>query len=132
MRLISPAHDGEANCVTISHSGGLVATGGTDDMVKLWAMDSGELLAEGSAHSGHVLSLSFSPDDRQLVSVGEDGNVRFTSDAARSATCAGFACVPSLCLLQNEQRTSAPSAKEFPDDLKRIIILLSSRPKKQK
>ena len=30
-------------------------------------MDSGELLSEGSAHSGHVRSLAFSPDDRQLV-----------------------------------------------------------------
>jgi WD40 repeat protein len=74
VRLISPAHDGEALCVCISHSGALIASGGTDDMVKLWDMASGELLAEGSAHSGHVHSLSFSPDDRQLVSVGEDGN----------------------------------------------------------
>ena len=74
VRMISPAHNGEAICVVTSNSGELVATGGTDDMVKLWDMASGELLAEGQAHSGHVKALCFSPDDRQLVSVGMDGN----------------------------------------------------------
>ena len=74
IRMISPAHSGEALCVVTSNSGELVATGGTDDMVKLWDMASGELLAEGQAHSGHVKALCFSPDDRQLVSVGMDGN----------------------------------------------------------
>lgn len=74
VRMISPAHDGEACSVAISHSGQLVATGGTDDMVMLWDMSSGTLLAEGSGHSGSVVGLTFSPDDRQLISVGEDGN----------------------------------------------------------
>ena len=74
VRLISPAHDGEAMCVAVSNNGQLVATGGTDDMVMLWDMAGGSLLAEGSGHSGVVQSLAFSPDDKQLVSVGEDGN----------------------------------------------------------
>lgn len=74
MRLISPAHDGEATCIVISHNGKLFATGGTDDMVKLWDMATGRLLADGVAHSSHVLDVQFSPDDRQLVSVGADGN----------------------------------------------------------
>ena len=41
VRLISPAHDGEALCIVISHNGKLFATGGTDDMVKLWNMATG-------------------------------------------------------------------------------------------
>jgi WD40 repeat protein len=74
VRLISPAHDGEAFCIAVSNNGKVLASGGTDDVVKLWDVATGELLAEGVGHSGTVSGLKFSPDDRQLVSVGEDSN----------------------------------------------------------
>ena len=57
----------------VSHNGKLMATGGTDNMVKLWLMGSGELIMDGVGHSGEVRDLKFSPDDRQVVSVGLDG-----------------------------------------------------------
>lgn len=74
VRMISPAHDGEALCIAVSSNGKVAASGGTDDMVKLWDVATGQLLAEGVGHSGHIYGLKFSPDDRQLVSVGADGN----------------------------------------------------------
>jgi WD40 repeat protein len=72
---ISPAHAGEATCLSISHDGTLFATGGTDERIKLWDFATGQCLADGIGHSGCVTSLAFSPDDRQLVSTGLDGGV---------------------------------------------------------
>jgi WD40 repeat protein len=51
------------------------ATGGTDARVKLWDFETGALIINGLGHSASVASLHFSPDDRQLVSVGADGCV---------------------------------------------------------
>lgn len=65
----------EAFCMAVSHHGRIIATGGTDSMVKLWSKGTGQLLMDGVGHSGTVRSLQFSPDDRQLVSVGDDGNI---------------------------------------------------------
>ena len=61
--------------MAVSHHGRIIATGGTDSMVKLWSKGTGQLLMDGVGHSGTVRSLQFSPDDRQLVSVGDDGNI---------------------------------------------------------
>jgi len=63
----------EATCIAVSHNGKLLATGGTDCSMKLWGVGSGELIMDGVGHSGTVRDLKFSPDDRQLVSVGMDG-----------------------------------------------------------
>eukprot|EP00753_Platysulcus_tardus_P020616 PLAT8282.1.p1 GENE.PLAT8282.1~~PLAT8282.1.p1 ORF type:complete len:625 (-),score=294.66 PLAT8282.1:68-1903(-) len=75
IKLISPAHRDEATCIALSRNGRLLATGGTDQVIKLWDYDSGELIQSSGAHSGLVHALYFSPDDRQLVSVSEDGTV---------------------------------------------------------
>ena len=61
--------------VAVSNNGDFFATGGTDQAVMLWDYASGACLATGVGHSGCVHQLKFSPDDRQLVSVGNDGCV---------------------------------------------------------
>lgn len=75
VNLIQKAHDEEATCIAVAHNLEVFATGGNDQLVKLWDFDSGELLMDGVGHSGAVRSLAFSPDDRQLVSTGDDGSI---------------------------------------------------------
>ncbi|KAF4695523.1 DNA-directed DNA polymerase delta [Perkinsus olseni] len=53
--------------------GGLLASGGTGNIVKLWDMGSGRLVcshSEEPRHSACIKDLSFSPDGKQLISVG--------------------------------------------------------------
>lgn len=75
VHVIQKAHDEEATCIAVAHALAVFATAGGDRLVKLWDYTSGQLIMDGIGHSGSVRSLAFSPDDRQLVSVGEDGSV---------------------------------------------------------
>ncbi|OQS03482.1 cleavage induced hypothetical protein [Thraustotheca clavata] len=75
INIISKAHIDEATCIAVAHTMPLFATGGTDQIVKLWNFDTGALIVDGVGHSGSVCSLAFSPDDRQLVSVGDEGGI---------------------------------------------------------
>ena len=59
----------------INAEGTLLATGGTDQLVKLWDYARGTCLADGVGHSNTIVSLAFSPDGKQLISVGQDGNI---------------------------------------------------------
>ena len=34
-----------------------------------------KLLSTGIGHSGTIAKIKFSPDDKQVISVGEDGNI---------------------------------------------------------
>lgn len=64
----------EAATVAVSHSGSVVATGGTKKILKLFSTQPGhKLLASVVGHSGAITDLTFSPDDKQLVTVGDDG-----------------------------------------------------------
>eukprot|EP00325_Prymnesiales_sp_UTEX-LB-985_P010048 CAMPEP_0174709378 /NCGR_PEP_ID=MMETSP1094-20130205/11355_1 /TAXON_ID=156173 /ORGANISM="Chrysochromulina brevifilum, Strain UTEX LB 985" /LENGTH=653 /DNA_ID=CAMNT_0015908051 /DNA_START=37 /DNA_END=1998 /DNA_ORIENTATION=- len=51
------------------------ATGGMDHVVRIWSFKSGALISEGAGHTAAVRGIKFSPDGKQLVSVGEDGAV---------------------------------------------------------
>eukprot|EP00762_Andalucia_godoyi_P002084 ANDGO_02593.mRNA.1 Cilia- and flagella-associated protein 52 len=69
----SAGADHEASTVSLSHDNRFFATGGTDQVVRLWDTRTGRVLNEGPGHSGTICRVRFSPDDRQLVSVGSDG-----------------------------------------------------------
>ncbi|RLN98079.1 hypothetical protein BBJ28_00011626 [Nothophytophthora sp. Chile5] len=60
------------SCARVSPSGRFLATCGEDCEVKLFDLSSSTLLATGRGHSQTVNALTWSPDERQLVSVGCD------------------------------------------------------------
>lgn len=70
-------HDSEATCIAISHCGGFLATGGLDNKLKVWHEENGtlKLIQTVPAHSGTIHDITFSQDDKQLISVGADGGI---------------------------------------------------------
>jgi WD40 repeat protein len=56
--------------------GTLVATASFDGTAKLWDASTGQELLTLSAHSGPVISISFSPDGTRLATGSLDGTVR--------------------------------------------------------
>ena len=72
---LSRAGDDEARAVAVSGDGKWLATGGTGQRLKLWDAETLRCVADERGHSGTVVGLQFSPDDKQLVTVGLDGVV---------------------------------------------------------
>ncbi len=71
-------HGAEGAALTLApaNTRDVVATGGTDGIVRLWDVrSSGHCLAECVGHSGDVKKVVWAPDDKQLVSVGADGAI---------------------------------------------------------
>lgn len=66
---------GEAMCVVVAKKLPIVATGGEDQVVYLWDLRNGKFLAKGVGHSARITDMCFSPDDAQLVTVGEDHTI---------------------------------------------------------
>ena len=67
--------EGEAVCLALLPARDLLATGGTDGLVRLWHARTGTPLSVCIGHSGTVRDVQFSPDGKQLVSCGSDGAV---------------------------------------------------------
>ena len=68
-------HIGDVRCVAYSPWGVVLASGGTDDYMRLWRSSNGQALATYK-HDGDVNSIAFSPDDAWIASGSDDGNVR--------------------------------------------------------
>ena len=69
-----PAHDGWLREVAISSNGKLAATCGNDHCVRLWDVESGELVRELAGHQRHVYNVAFHPNGSALVSNDLMGN----------------------------------------------------------
>jgi WD40 repeat protein len=63
-----------------------IATGGEDDMVRLWDISNGTPQPLGAPLEGHqnwVYSIAFSPNDDRIASGGGDGNLHLWSPPAK-------------------------------------------------
>jgi WD40 repeat protein len=70
------AHDGWARCLATSPDGHLIATGGNDNLVKLWSAAQGEAVRTLNGHANRVYSVQFHPDGKHLISGDLMGSVR--------------------------------------------------------
>lgn len=68
-------HEGAVNSVAFSPDGTLLASGGTDTVVRLWNPTTGELTNELSGHTAPVFAVAFNSDGTQLASTGQDFSV---------------------------------------------------------
>lgn len=69
------AHSRWIRKVAVSGDGRFAATGGDDNLVRLWSPD-GKLLRELEGHEGYIFSLMFARDNKTLLSGDQLGVVR--------------------------------------------------------
>src|SRR5947209_12089825 len=69
-------HTGKVISVAYSPDGKMLASGGWDNLVRVWDAESGKELGRCQGHTDAVWPVLFSPDGKLLASAGRDGTVR--------------------------------------------------------
>jgi WD40 repeat protein/serine/threonine protein kinase len=69
-------HDGPVRSIAFSNKGQLLLSGGDDNSLRIWDVDSGKLMNILRGHNRAVRSAAFSPDGEWLLSGSEDESVR--------------------------------------------------------
>ena len=72
---LTKQHGGDVRSVAYSPWGVVLASGGTDDTMRLWRTTNGEALSTYE-HGGDVNSIAFTPNDTWIASGSDDGTVR--------------------------------------------------------
>jgi hypothetical protein len=76
-------HSGLVNAVAFSPDGKTLASGSSDNLLKLWDVASRKLLATLDGHGSWVSAVAFSPDGKTLVSGSGDNTLKLWDVASR-------------------------------------------------
>lgn len=69
-------HTGWITCIDIARDGQLSASGGTDNLVNIWQLNSHELLRSLCGHKAPITGLHFAPNSLFVASSSEDKTVK--------------------------------------------------------
>ena len=69
-------HQGEVYTVAFSQDSTRALSGGADNTVRIWDVESGQELHCLEGHLGGIWSIAFSPDGRVAASGSGDGSIR--------------------------------------------------------
>ncbi|PVF92103.1 WD40 repeat-like protein [Serendipita vermifera] len=70
-------HERTVHCIAVSHDSKRIASGGKDKTVRIWDMDTGEMIAGPFEGHGALISfISFSPDGSRILSASHDTTIR--------------------------------------------------------
>ena len=83
-QLVLKDHQVPIRCLAFSPDGKILASGGADQVVKLWNVASGQKI-DTLPHKGTVSSLAFSPNSLTLATVTEDSSVTLWDVGTRKA-----------------------------------------------
>ncbi|MEH2117304.1 hypothetical protein [Nostoc sp.] len=62
--------------MAFSPNGEYIASGSDDKTVKVWQLNTGELIHTFNGHSAEVYAIAFSADGKTLVSGGKDKTIK--------------------------------------------------------
>ena len=74
--ILQSAHEGMVHTACFSNKGAYMATGGADQVIKLWDPKKGSCTSTLRGALGSVLDVKFTPDDKHVVAAGADGALR--------------------------------------------------------
>jgi WD40 repeat protein len=72
---LEASESAEVNATTVSRSGSHFVTTGGDTLLRLWDYEEGFCKFIGKGHSAPVNAAAISPDQRTIVSVGDEGAI---------------------------------------------------------
>lgn len=68
-------HRGSVLCCHVNDGEGRVVTGGSDNLVKIWDLDSRRLISSLAGHTGWVRAVATDPSARLCISASDDGTL---------------------------------------------------------
>ncbi len=69
-------HEGPVRGLSFAPKGNILASGGQDNVIRIWEIASEEQLLDLRGHASHVRDCAFSPTGESLLSAGRDGLVK--------------------------------------------------------
>ncbi|CAH8622139.1 unnamed protein product [Heterobilharzia americana] len=75
IRQLDGSRSGSINGMDITTDGDTFVTGGNDKLVKVWKYNEGEVTHVGLGHTSPITRLRISPDQKNVITVSEDGAI---------------------------------------------------------
>ena len=112
---MSGGHSAAVNAISVSPDGNLIASGGSDNTVKIWSVTTGILVRSLEGSSNQVTSVSFSPNGQIVAAGNADGNVYCwrVSDGALLRIFRGHGYAYAVAVAPNNNFVAATSGNRI-------------------